>query len=98
MKRIRAKLKGGPFGGDQGEIGAPAPPEKLYAYSCGNPYCEFGSIHWVLDAAEGRRLGAEIYEHSEEESTVGCEVYVYVDITAEIDSFLRTAVDEPVAA
>lgn len=98
MERIKAKLKGGPFDGDQGSIAAAERPETLYAYDCGNPSCPFGSVHWTTDAIEGQRLGAEIYEHSEEESTDQHEIYVYADLTVDLDNFLGTLVDEPVAA
>lgn len=95
---VKAKLKGGPFDGDEGSMklkSGEALPEKLWAWSCGNPHCKWG-VHWTRDGVEGHSLGAEIYRHDEAEGDV--EIYVFVDVTGAIDEFLRTAVDDPVPA
>lgn len=97
MATVKARLQGGPFDGDKGRISCDEPPDKLWAYDCGNPYCSFGRVHWELDPLTGEKLGGEIYTHDDEDED-DMEVYVHVDPAAEIGKFLASVADPLPAA
>lgn len=94
---VKARLEGGPFDGDKGRISCDEPPPQLWAYDCGNPSCQYGSVHWCLDAIQGAKLGAEIYEHYDTDEDEGMEVYVHADPASEVDKLLES-LPEPVPA
>lgn len=64
--RCPAKLIGGRFDGDKGEIRSPKVPEFLWAFSCpAGRLCGSGGIHWAFNEDKASaHADAELYAHT----------------------------------
>lgn len=93
---ILARLEGGPFDGDSGNIHSTDPPESLWAFRCPRPQECGVAVHWTLEVSS-TPPDAEFYEHDRvTERTV--HVYVWKDLAGALDRSLREWVREPAAA
>lgn len=75
MTRWPSRLEGGPFDGDQGSWeNLEAPPNVLWAWSCADPMCRFGGIHWSTEPVKR----GEPYHFTRMDGPV--HVYVHADV------------------
>lgn len=88
MKRLCARLQGGPFDGDAGSMKLPAPPARLWAWACDVPGCGQGGIHWGY-VPEDVPVRAELYEHHRC-TPQGVHVYIWHDVTGGLRDMIET--------
>lgn len=87
---MKARLEGGPFDGDTGELMAPAGvpmerPGELHTVRCRASACAKGGVHWWADRAtardDARRNHTTVYRYRFARDDAGALVYVYADLT-----------------
>lgn len=87
MKKLIARLQGGPFDGDSGEMIVGEAPEHLWAWACEAPGCPMSGIHWTA-IPEDAPIDAEVYDH-DRVTPENVHVYVWKDIGAELGEVLE---------